>query len=86
LSTGFQDKKRPRARYWFDSRRYYFQKTHGDPYLWAANAVWMTSYAAWRVRKAVTRLPDQDPPNLLRDFVRWTVLKPRKLEKGPVGP
>ena len=69
-STGFQDASRPRARYWFESRQRYLRKHFGAGYQRLADLGWIASFLVWRLRRRVRGLPDQDPPRLLRDFVR----------------
>ena len=73
-STRFKDTTRPRAPYWFESRRYYFRKHRGTPYLWSANAMWVFGFTLWQVRRYLTRKPGRHPPRLLRDFVRHNFL------------
>ncbi len=73
-STGFKDITRPRASYWFESRRRYFQKNHGTLYLWLTNVGWVLGYVLWRLRRRIKRMPDPDPPRLLRDFIRHNFL------------
>ena len=62
-----QSKRLPK--YWFDSRRRYFIKNHGVLYAALTDAVWIVSFALWRVRRLIQRKPDLDPPQLLRDFI-----------------
>jgi hypothetical protein len=69
-STGLLDSSRPRPGYWFASRRRYLLKHHGPLHLWIANAAWLAGYALAQLRRRVKRLPDTDPPHLLRDFLR----------------
>jgi GT2 family glycosyltransferase len=69
-STGFKDATRPRAGYWFESRRRYLRKHGGNAYLLLANVMWVLSFGLGRLRRALKRLPDRDPPDLLKDFVR----------------
>jgi GT2 family glycosyltransferase len=59
--------------YWFDSRRRYFIKNHGLFYTAIADAVWLVSFSLWRCRRVIQRKPDQDPPQLLQDFIRNSV-------------
>lgn len=73
-STGVTDMKTPAKRvpeYWFASRRRYFIKNHGWLYAAMANVFWAGGYALWRVRRWLQRKPDNDPPGLLGDFVRF---------------
>jgi hypothetical protein len=76
-STGLLDARRPRPAYWFESRRRYLCKHRGAPYLWAANAAWVAGFALAQLRRRVKRLPNPDPPRLLRDFLRHNLL-PRR--------
>lgn len=79
-STGWKDTSRPRARYWFESRRRYFLRHHGPAYLLAANCVWVASFLLWRLRRRLRAAPEQDPPRLLRDFVRHSFSRVRSPE------
>jgi GT2 family glycosyltransferase len=69
-STGFQNLANPRPAYWFESRRRYFRKHHGGLYLAAANFAWVTSFLLGRLRGRIKGIPERDPPNLFRDFLR----------------
>ena len=69
-STGIQDHERRMPPYWFASRRHYFRKTRGTPYLWAANLAWLLGFSGWRIRRRLQGKPDRDPPHMLRDFLR----------------
>lgn len=70
LATGINDYSRPRPKYWFDSRRYYFSKHYGRAYLWAANVAWLAGWSVWQARRWLQRRPSQNPPRLARDFVK----------------
>ncbi|MEE4300805.1 MAG: glycosyltransferase family 2 protein, partial [Pseudomonadales bacterium] len=84
-STNFQDHSKPRARYWFESRNRYFRKNHGRTYLLLANVAWVISFALWRVRQVLQRIPDVDPPRFLRDFIRYSVVGYRPTEGSADG-
>jgi N-acetylglucosaminyl-diphospho-decaprenol L-rhamnosyltransferase len=76
-SSGVTDTKRqPKRRptYWFDSRRRFFVKNYGWPYAILTEAAWASGFALWRLRRAVQRKPDTDPPQLLSDFLLNSVL------------
>jgi N-acetylglucosaminyl-diphospho-decaprenol L-rhamnosyltransferase len=77
VSTNLKDGARPRPGYWFDSRSHYFRKNHGALDLWAANAAFVGASALYQLRRRAQRKPDEDPPHLLRDFVRHA-LRARK--------
>jgi len=67
---------RPKRRpdYWFDSRRHYFIKNHGVVYALLADVIRTLAFATYRVRRLIQRKPDTDPPKLLLDFIRHSVL------------
>lgn len=76
-SSGVTDTKRPpmrRPQYWFDSRQRYFLKNYGWLYTVLADTVWFLSFSLWRIRRRIQGKPDNDPPNLLVDFLRNSVL------------
>jgi N-acetylglucosaminyl-diphospho-decaprenol L-rhamnosyltransferase len=75
-STGVFDPRQRQRRpaYWFQSRRRYFLKNHGWLYAAAADAVFATGFALWRIRRPIQRRPDRDPPRYLEDFLRHSVL------------
>jgi GT2 family glycosyltransferase len=76
-SSGVTDTKKPARRmprYWFESRRRYFEKNHGWLYAKLADVAWTSGFALWRVRRLVQRKPDHDPPKLLWDFICFNFL------------
>lgn len=76
-SSGVTDTKRPAKRlpqYWFDSRQRYFLKNYGWRYAALADVVWASGFTLWRLRRPVQGKPDTDPPQLLSDFLRNSVL------------
>jgi N-acetylglucosaminyl-diphospho-decaprenol L-rhamnosyltransferase len=75
VATGIYDCTRRRPRYWFYSRRRYYLKARGRTGLWLANAGWIAGSLLYRLRR-LSWQPEGDPPQLLADFVRWTILKP----------
>ncbi|MCM8731668.1 glycosyltransferase family 2 protein [Hephaestia sp. GCM10023244] len=78
-STGLHDDQPTIGRvppYWFDSRRRYFVKNHGRLYAIGADMAWIVSYLLWRVHRRLLSRPDPDPPNLLRDFIAGSALRP----------
>jgi N-acetylglucosaminyl-diphospho-decaprenol L-rhamnosyltransferase len=68
------ENSRRRPTYWFDSRRWYFIKNHGLIYAVLADIAFAVGFALWRLRRAIQRKADPDPPKLLCDFVRNSVL------------
>jgi GT2 family glycosyltransferase len=71
-ATGIQNITRPRPKYWFDSRQYYFRKNHGVAYLWLANMAWLGGNVGWRIRCWIKHEPTRAPPRLMRDFLRYS--------------
>jgi GT2 family glycosyltransferase len=61
-----------RPRYWFASRRRYFEKHHGLAYALLADVLWAMGFALWRVRRVLQGKPDNDPPHMLVDFLRFS--------------
>ena len=80
-STGLNSNQTPARRipeYWLRSRRHYFSKCHGALYRVACDVAWAVGFLCWRVRRRVQGKPDRDPPNLLVDFLRFSLDLPRK--------
>jgi len=81
-STGVAEREtasdRPRPKrvpaYWFESRRRYFVKNFGVGPAIAADLAFGIGYACWRLRRRFQRKPDLDPPHMLADFWRHSVL------------
>lgn len=74
VSTGMVEgdqSARPRPRYWFESRRRYFEKHHGAAYSWLADLLFLVGFTSWRLRRRLQGKPDRDPRGFLGDFVRF---------------
>ena len=65
--------RRRRPAYWFESRRRYFVKNHGRAYAAAADAAFLAGFSAYRLRRAVQRKADTDPPKMWADSVAHSV-------------
>lgn len=78
--TGKQERPSRLPRYWFESRRRYFEKNHGRAYAILTDLAWAGAHLTWLVRAAFRRRPTagDDPPALLRDFVRNSSMMPRR--------
>ncbi len=75
-SSGVTVRDRRPARtppYWFASRRRYFVKNHGRSYAAAVDFASLVGFSLWRLRRAIQRKPDPDPPRSLTDRVRHSV-------------
>ena len=75
-STGVHNKRRRTPGYLLDSRRLYFLKHHGRPYLWAANAVRAAGTLGFELHR---RLRGKDAPGFERalpDFVAHCLKHP----------
>lgn len=76
-SSGVTNKKSSPKRlpkYWFDSRQRYFKKNYGLIYTALADILWTFGFSLWRMRRVIQGKPDQDPPQLLGDFISNSVL------------
>lgn len=60
--------------YWFDSRKRFFVKNYGWIYAILADLMWLSGFISWRVRRVIQKKPDLDPPYLLYDFLRNSLL------------
>ena len=63
-----------RPAYWFESRRRYFVKNHGRVYAWLTDLAWLGSFSSWRLRRRLQGKTDVDPPQMLADFARHSLL------------
>ena len=76
-ASGVSETRKKRKRlpaYWFESRRRFFLRNYNWPHAAVADALFAAGFAVWRVRRAIQRKPDNDPPNMLGDFLRHSVL------------
>jgi N-acetylglucosaminyl-diphospho-decaprenol L-rhamnosyltransferase len=81
-----RDRRPPRTpSYWFASRRRYFLKNYGLPGALAADLAFGLGFSLWRVRRALQRKPDPDPPRHLADFWRQSVLFRKNRRLDPPG-
>ena len=61
-------------RYWFASRSRYFVKNHGLAYARLTDLAFGLGRSIWALRRLLTRRPEEDPPSMLADFWRTSVL------------
>lgn len=74
VSTGAYRGGHRRPGYWFDSRRHYFRKNHGLPYLWMTNAALLVGSGMFRLRRAIEGYQaDDEPRRFVRDFVTHSI-------------
>ncbi len=73
ISSGLTTPGR-RPAYWFESRRRYFLKCHGRLKALLADLARALGHATWRLRRALQRKPDTDPPCFLTDLIRQSVM------------
>jgi hypothetical protein len=67
-STGMKTWRRT-PQYWFDSRLYYYTKTHGGFYAAKATFARALGGLIWRLRRLSPNQPQGDPPKFLRDLI-----------------
>ena len=58
-------------RYWYESRRRYFALVGGRPYALAAGLFWLTGHALWRLRRAMSRTPEDGPISPAHDMIAY---------------
>lgn len=71
--TGLYRKPQRRPQYWFESRRRYFIKNYGVVYAALVDIIWAIAYSLWQIRRAIQRKPDEEPPQLLNDFIKNSI-------------
>jgi len=69
VSTGMKRWQRTPG-YWFDSRRHYFVKNHGQLYWAAATLAHLAGGLLWRLRCALSNRPHGMPDRFLHDLYR----------------
>lgn len=67
VSTGMKTWSRIPG-FWLDSRLYYFTKSHGSAYAYAATLALIAGGLAWRARLLIQRKDRPDPPYYLLDM------------------
>lgn len=72
--TGNQATVKRQPQYLFESRRRYFTKNHGLVYAGLADLAWLVGFGGWKMRQVIQGIPDIDPPFLLVDFLRNSIL------------
>lgn len=79
-STGVTVRSSPprRPRYWWESRHRYFTRNYGRLYALATDVAWASAYATYRVRRRLQGKPDNDPPHMLADFLRFRMHPSRR--------
>ncbi len=68
-STGAYSTDKRRSRYWFDSRRRYYDKHLGWAGRQAADIALVAGQASWEVRRRIQQKPRADPKRFLADFL-----------------
>lgn len=63
-----------RPSYYFESRRHFFRKNYGMMGAVLADTMWLLGFSLWRIRRRIMRKPDTDPPMMMRDFIRHSIL------------
>jgi GT2 family glycosyltransferase len=74
ISTPVTQGAKRRPQYWFEARRRFFIKSYGAAYAALVDLAFMAGFAVWRFRRWVQRKPDPDPPHMLWDTFRNSVL------------
>lgn len=80
LASGRKMVKR-RPQYWFSSRRYYYCKNYGRLYFAVVDLIVVTGLSLFKLRAAIQRKDNNDPPHLLKDYARNSLLFKAKGDK-----
>lgn len=72
VSTGMKQWDRT-PRYWFDSRRHYFEKNHGKAVAWVATLAHWAGLGLFGLRILFQGKKPHTPPHFFRDFVTYSV-------------
>lgn len=64
-------KRRPS--FWFQARRRYYLKHAGEFRSGCIDAAYILGFSLWRLRRFIQQRPDNDPPQMLLDFIRHSV-------------
>lgn len=77
-STGINQKNtveiKPRPKYWFESRSYYYQKNFGRAYAAWVDLCFTAGQLAFRLKNTLARRPSPEPPGLVRGVFRHNSL------------
>lgn len=84
-STGMKEWRRVPT-YWFDSRKYYFTKNHGEAYRRAADLVFAATHGVFKVRARIQGKKDPSPHGFFRDFLRYNFGLPVPVKPPPARP
>ena len=75
VSTGMKDESRPTPRYWFESRKHFFEKNYGRRYAQASSVVYAVGSALYNARSKLQKKPARQPKGHLRDFLKINFLE-----------
>jgi len=74
ISTPVTHGAKRRPRYWYQARTRFFVKSYGPAYALLADFAFLFGFAIWRFRRWVQRKLDPDPPHMMWDTFRNSVL------------
>jgi len=78
VSTGMKKLDKPMPQYWFEARKHYFRKHHGERYAALADVAWLAGRSVRGVRRLIERRPDERRPHITRDFIKFNFAHARK--------
>lgn len=73
-ASGINDTRKPRPRYWYDSRRRYFAKNQGKCSAMAAEFAYLFGLLTFRIRRRLQRKPDITPKGRFLNGWRFVIL------------
>lgn len=71
-STNITDVKRPKPKFWFDSRRRYFVKNHGRILAALADINHLLGLSFYRLKQKIKGTEDDTPPEYFKDFIKYS--------------
>jgi GT2 family glycosyltransferase len=77
-ATGDRRLEKRAPAYWFESRSYYWTKSHGPWVKRAADLVFLYGHTLWQIRRVLQRKQRVDPPFFMWDFLRHNLWPHRK--------
>ncbi|HTU57707.1 MAG TPA: glycosyltransferase family 2 protein [Polyangiales bacterium] len=71
VSTGMKRFDKPMPLYWFEARKHYFRKHHGDSYSMLADVMWLAGRSVCALRRVIDRRVEERRPHFTRDFIKF---------------
>jgi N-acetylglucosaminyl-diphospho-decaprenol L-rhamnosyltransferase len=73
VSTGMKRFDKPMPLYWFEARKHYFRKHHGDGYSLLADVAWLAGRSVCALRRLIDHRAEERRPHFTRDFIKFNL-------------